>query len=586
LLWKRPSLLEPETMVVEKYLETRAHLGQVLGSLLTLSQQTGEPDATIQNLQNLATGLHDPLLFVAVGEVKSGKSSLLNALFGQEFCKIDVLPATDKIYVFKYADSARDVSISESLTERYRPIEFLKNFNVVDTPGTNTIVSSHQNITTSFVPLADLIIFVFSVVNPWAASAWDFLRLLGHGWKKNIVFVLQQADLRTPEEVRTIIQHLEQTILQILGSSRPIFAVSAKQALQAKLEGRGGADPLWQSSHFEVLEEWISATVTHSEERGGKLRSTAQTGQVVLQTIQGKLQGALDLLKTDQERITTIRGTLDVRKEQTLRQVGGFIREMEMAYDACRERGEKLLEERLGFFQTFRMIFSGGRWEKDFQDTIESDVQNKVRAQIEHALELLESDLRLIWQELQDKVLAQFDSDPKKQVRPTVPGFLSQRGMMLQKLQLTLLEQMSDAKIKQQLQEWFGETARWLRVPAGVAAAGGIFAIIAALAHTAFLDVTGTVAGLAAFTGTVYAVFRRRHILREYRIRMDEKRKELAGAVETQLRYAITAFYHEVSQTFAPLESFCQSETQRHLPLLERATEIEKSLLEIKSQVE
>jgi GTPase SAR1 family protein len=572
-------------MVVEKYFESRARLGQSLSALVTLSQQTGEPEATIQNLQSLAAGLNEPLSFVAVGEVKAGKSSLLNALFGQEFCKIDVLPATDKIYVFRYGDAERDVAISENLTERYRPIEFLKNFNIVDTPGTNTIVSRHQDITTSFVPLADLIVFVFSVANPWGASAWDFLRLLGHGWKKNIVFVLQQADLRTPEEVRSIVQHLEQTILQILGSSRPIFAVSAKQALQAKLEGRGKEDPLWQNSNFGALEDWISTTVTHSEERGGKLRSIAQTGQVVLQAVQAKLQGALDLLKSDQERIALIRSTLSVRKEQTLRQVGGFIREMEMAYDACRERGEKLLEERLGFFQTFKMIFSGGRWEKDFQDKIESDVQTKVRAQIEHALELLESDLRLIWQELQDKVQAQFDSDTKRQVRPAVPGFLSQRGVMLQRLQLTLLEQMSDAKIKQQLQEWFGETARWLRVPAGVAAAGGIFTIIAALAHTAILDVTGTVAGLAAFTGTIYAVFRRRHILREYRLRMDEKRKELAGAVETQLRHAIAAFYHEVSQTFAPLESFCQAERQRHLPLLERATEIEKSLLEVKTQL-
>ena len=572
-------------MVVEKYFESRARLGQSLSALVTLSQQTGEPEATIQNLQSLAAGLNEPLSFVAVGEVKAGKSSLLNALFGQEFCKIDVLPATDKIYVFRYGDAERDVAISENLTERYRPIEFLKNFNIVDTPGTNTIVSRHQDITTSFVPLADLIVFVFSVANPWGASAWDFLRLLGHGWKKNIVFVLQQADLRTPEEVRSIVQHLEQTILQILGSSRPIFAVSAKQALQAKLEGRGKEDPLWQNSNFGALEDWISTTVTHSEERGGKLRSIAQTGQVVLQAVQAKLQGALDLLKSDQERIALIRSTLSVRKEQTLRQVGGFIREMEMAYDACRERGEKLLEERLGFFQTFKMIFSGGRWEKDFQDKIESDVQTKVRAQIEHALELLESDLRLIWQELQDKVQAQFDSDTKRQVRPAVPGFLSQRGVMLQRLQLTLLEQMSDAKIKQQLQEWFGETARWLRVPAGVAAAGGIFTIIAALAHTAILDVTGTVAGLAAFTGTIYAVFRRRHILREYRLRMDEKRKELAGAVETQLRHAIAAFYHEVSQTFAPLESFCQAERQRHLPLLERATEIGKSLLEVKTQL-
>jgi GTPase SAR1 family protein len=573
-------------MVVEKYLESRARLSSTLNSLATLAQQTGEPAATLQNLQSLTAGLNEPLFFVAVGEVKAGKSSLLNALFGQEFCKIDVLPATDKIYVFKYGDAERDVAIAENLTERYRPIEFLKNFNIVDTPGTNTIVTSHQDITISFVPLADLIVFVFSVVNPWAASAWDFLRLLGHGWKKNIVFVLQQADLRTGEEVQVIIRHLEQTILQILGSTRPIFAVSAKQALQAKLEGKGKEDPLWQRSNFGALEDWISVTVAQSEARGGKLRSTAQTGEVVLHSIQAKLQSALDLLKSDQERIVSIRNILSMRNEQTLRQVGGFIREVEIAYDACRERGEKLLEERLGFFQTLKLIFSSGRLEKDFQDQIETDLQTKIQTQIEHALQLLETDLRLIWQELQEKVQVQFDVDTKRQARAAVPGFLNQRGMVLQKLQLTLLEQMSDARIKQQLQDWFGETARWLRVPAGVVAAGGVFTIIAALAHTAILDVTGTVAGLAAFTGTVYAVFRRRHILREYRRRMDDKRRDLAEAIETQLRYAITAFYHEVGLTFAPLESFCQAETQRHLPLQERATEIEKAFLAIKSQLE
>ncbi|MBV8215208.1 MAG: hypothetical protein JOZ08_18525, partial [Verrucomicrobia bacterium] len=134
----------------------------------------------------------------------------------------------------------------------------------------------------------------------------------------------------------------------------------------------------------------------------------------------------------------------------------------------------------------------------------------------------------------------------------------------------------------EQLQSWFGETARWLRVPAGVAAAGGVFTIIAALAHAAILDVTGTVAGLAAAAGTLYAVLRRRHILREYRQRMNEKRAQLSEAVETQLRNAITAFYHEVGATFDPLESFCVAEAHRILPLRERVDEIERSLVELK----
>ncbi len=396
------------------------------------------------------------------------------------------------------------------------------------------------------------------------------------------MFVLQQADLRSSEQVQDIIKHLEQVILQHLGSSRPIFAVSAEKALQAKLASDPPDEKLWRESNFAALENWISETVTQSDERAGKLRSTAQTAQIVANSIQVRLQSSLDLLKSDQEKLDTIRRSLEARKGQTLRQVGGFIREMEMAYDNCRERGEKLLEERLSLLKTLKMIFSGGRWEKDFQDQVEKDVRTKVQEQIEHALGLLESDLRGIWQDLQERVQVQFDSDTKRQVRPALPGFLSQRGIILQRLQLTLLEQTSDAKIKEQLQNWFGETARWLRVPAGVAAAGGVFTIIAALAHAAILDVTGTVAGLAAAAGTLYAVLRRRHILREYRRRMNEKRSELAEAVETQLRNAITAFYHEVAATFDPLESFCLAGAHRILPLKERLDEIERSLVELK----
>jgi hypothetical protein len=156
---------------------------------------------------------------------------------------------------------------------------------------------------------------------------------------------------------------------------------------------------------------------------------------------------------------------------------------------------------------------------------------------------------------------------------------------VLQRLQLTLLEQMSDAKIKEQLRNLFGETARWLRVPTSVAAAGGIATVIAALTHTALLDVTGTVAGLAALTGTLYAVWRRRKILRQYRDQMNEKRRDLTRAVESQLNHAIEAFYHEVGLTFSPLESFCESESKRQLPLRERIEVLDQALGALKSQL-
>ena len=572
-------------MVAEKYLELRSQLGATLGSLIALAHQIGAPEDALRNLQNLITNLGQPFLFVVVGEVKAGKSSLLNALFGREFCKVDVLPATDRIYEFKYGESDYDVQISDHITALYRQIDFLKDFNIVDTPGTNTIVANHQEITENFVPMADLIVFVFAVTNPWAASAWDFLRLIGQHWKKNVVFVVQQADLRDPHEVEIVSKHLDQTVLQILGANCPIFAVSAKKAFLAKTSPDVDREKLWSESHFGELEDWITETVSRSEERGGKLRSVAQTAQVLAGGLRARLQGSLEVLKSDQEKLTSIRSTFDARKVQTQRQVGGFIREIEQAYDACRERGEKVLEERLTFGRTVKMVFSGARWEKDFQDKVESEVKKEVQSKIEHALSLLESDLRSMWQDLQDKVNVQFGSETKKQVRAVMPGFLTQRQEVLQRLQLTLLEQMSDEKVKEQLQSLFGETTRWLRVPTSVAAAGGIATVIAALTHTALMDVTGTVAGLAALTGTLYAVWRRRKILRQYREQMDVKRRDLTRAVESQLIHAIEAFYHEVGLTFSPLETFCESESKRTVPLKERIESLDQAIGALKSQL-
>src|SRR5438067_4236832 len=130
-------------MIGEDYFELRARLGTSLFSLSTLAHDLRASPETLQTLQGLGNSLREPFLFVVVGEVKAGKSSVLNALFGREFCRVDVLPATDKIYVFKYGNEERDVHVNEKLTECYRPNIFLRDFNIVDTPGTNTIVSEH-----------------------------------------------------------------------------------------------------------------------------------------------------------------------------------------------------------------------------------------------------------------------------------------------------------------------------------------------------------------------------------------------------------------------------------------------------------
>src|SRR3977135_514266 len=268
-------------MIADRYLQLRSELETALADLLKLGSELRRAAAPLDTIHGLLTDIREPLLFVVIGEVKSGKSSLLNALFGQEFAKVDVLPATDRVYIFRYAAEEKQVDVSPKLTERYLPVPFLNDFNVVDTPGTNTIVAEHQTITENFVPRGDLILFVFSVVNPWTQSAWEFLKFVQKKWLKNVVFVLQQADLRDAKEIEVIQRHLQETATQQLGVNVPVFAVSARKALLARTNAVD-KERLWTESQFAGLEEQINLIVSEASAAMLKFRSANQTAQVVL----------------------------------------------------------------------------------------------------------------------------------------------------------------------------------------------------------------------------------------------------------------------------------------------------------------
>src|SRR2546423_9316784 len=268
-------------MIADNYLQLRIELETALGKLLRLATEMRRDSATLDMLHALLTDVREPLLFVVVGEVKAGKSSLLNALFGQEFAKVDVLPATDRVYIFRHGAEEKSVEVTPQLSERYLPIPFLQDFNVVDTPGTNTMVPEHQTITEGFVPRADIVLFVFSVTNPWSQSGWQLLDLVQKKWLKNDVFVLQQADLPDPTEIEIIHRHLQDTARQKLGLAPPIFPVSARKALLVKTTGRT-MDEVWRESGFGPLEEQINRMVTESGVRFLKLQSTASTAGVIL----------------------------------------------------------------------------------------------------------------------------------------------------------------------------------------------------------------------------------------------------------------------------------------------------------------
>lgn len=571
-------------MIADLYLQFRNRTESAIGALLKLAADIQREPEMLDTLQNMLKDIREPLLFVVVGEVKAGKSTLLNALFGQEFCKVDVLPATDRIYIFKYGAREQTVDVSSQITERYQSIKFLQDFNIVDTPGTNTMVVEHQTITENFIPRADLVLFVFSVVNPWGGSAWDLLRFVNKRWLKNIVFVLQQADLREESEVEVIIQHLRETATQKLGFAPPIFAVSARKAFLARTSG-ADKERLWQESNFSSFEQHISQMVDKSGHGLPKLISVCQTASVILSDSARRVRNILDTILRDEEQLRRLEMIIAERKEQTLRQVDGFLRGIEQACRRCEDEGKELLERNLSFWRTWRLVFGKAEWQEKFQTDLEQKMRELIQPQVENALQLLETDLRSLWPQLLDTIESQFKGDSRLTFGQTIPDFARHRRELLQGIELTLVERIAGRDMEAQLERMFRETTTWLRLPAGVAAAGGIAAIIAALSSAAVADVTGIVAASAAVIGSLVAFGRRRKILSEYHRQMGAKREELVAAIDQQLRHGIALFYTEIGSVFQPLRAFCAAERRRYDPLLDRVRELEKTLAQLAAEM-
>ena len=155
---------------------------------LTRTIQNEELNKTVQDVLDKLTA---PFTFVIVGEVKAGKSSFVNALLdaGKDICKVAPSPMTDTIQLITYGEEEKIVEVNPQFKRIYQPVEILKEIAIVDTPGTNTIVDHHQEITERFIPYSDLIVFVFESKNPYRQSAWQFFDFINEEWRIKIIFV-------------------------------------------------------------------------------------------------------------------------------------------------------------------------------------------------------------------------------------------------------------------------------------------------------------------------------------------------------------------------------------------------------------
>lgn len=250
--------------------------------VVPLNYSTDETEKIAANLQLLADKCQTPLKLVLMGEVKSGKSTLLNALAGGTVAPTDVTETTAAIMTITYGESAEaaiyttagnhttgtPAEIFAILGEHQNdqdyfggvdhvevklPLRPLKTMHIVDTPGLMTITTTNAARTENFFQQADVVLWVLNAHYLGQSDVNEELeRVADMG--KPIIGVLNRID-EMEGDTSKLVRYVKRELGIFL---EDVFPLSAKQAFDAvqsqDMEGQ-------QASGFTDLMHYLEHNV-------------------------------------------------------------------------------------------------------------------------------------------------------------------------------------------------------------------------------------------------------------------------------------------------------------------------------------
>jgi hypothetical protein len=388
-------------MFGERYFTARGRLAGVMAGIGALAAETG---TELTDPGELADGLGPPFVFVVCGEVNAGKSALFNGLFGHDLCPMNKLPETKVVAWYQWGPAATEVVVVPLLEERYRPLGFLRDFHLIDTPGINSAVVGHQQITDRLLPVAELVMCVLPVSNPWGAVTWNVISRLPAAVLEKVVLVIQQCDRVDPADIGVILGHMRVLSQQRLGREVPTFAVSAKLAFEAKqgvpVDGRRLA-----ASGFPALEAHLATQVCDSPWRQAKL-----------ETWRGQAAAALRAVESQLEKQGKVIGTQAVFLEDEERNIAGmrerFIARLPSHLSGVAEVFQResvwvgrLLRRQLGVLRSVYRLFVGDPTSHAMETAFIERLQATVEAVAEKDGEEVVAACRQHWNELAERAL-------------------------------------------------------------------------------------------------------------------------------------------------------------------------------------
>ncbi|MCE1188242.1 MAG: dynamin family protein [Ignavibacteria bacterium] len=228
----------------------------IINEIFGINRAIGAPDLTkpVSGLLNS----NDKTIYVAVlGQFKSGKSSLVNSIIGENLLPVGVVPVTAIVtrlrfgvqpkLIIQYLDgketSATIDELPQYVTEKLNPenvkqvaqaivehpaLEPFKNISMVDTPGLGSLYRHNSETTQQWLPFTGVAIISVSAERPLSEEDINLVKGIAQ-YCPEITLVITKTDLFKNEELTEIRSYITSSLKNAINRDIPVFDYSVYQ---------------------------------------------------------------------------------------------------------------------------------------------------------------------------------------------------------------------------------------------------------------------------------------------------------------------------------------------------------------------
>ena len=541
-----------------------------------LAQADGPP-ADLERLAALVQEMDELFLLVVAGEYNAGKSTFINALLGDEVFAMGDLPTTRAISILRYGEPAPPEPAGEHVRVYRYPLDALRDLEIVDTPGTNSIERMEEEITRGFVPRADLVLFVTSLLQPLTASELGFLTLIRE-WGKKVIFVVNGVDRRNGDEqldrVRAYLTH--EVTTRLGGPEPPVYMVSALRALRGKVAARGGpaqalgasgngaaADAPDPRDEFAALERYLLDTLRQGERVRLKLLSPVGVLRRVLDANTASVAARRDAVRDDAQLLRRVRDQLAAYSAEMRTDSERYLLELRAALADVERRGRTWLERniRVG---NINLLRNRDAVENRFRGEVVADAPRQIEDVVHRMVDWTVGRNLKLW----TAVFAELDAHTE---RLRASGALGAHGgsefqynreelftRMRQPVERRLEAFNAEAEAREVVESMREAVAQAFGLNV---LALGLGAVFVAVFTTAALDVTGVLtATLFAIAGWLIIPARRRKLVRDLEEKIAKLSTDLSALLAAKFQEQLARYEQQLVEVIQPYERFLDTE--------------------------